>query len=139
MGGERGRSNLGGDLVMDDSLFKKLAGWKGVRVKREEKSAPPSPASAAPPPAPPPPPRLPEFADVPRRAVQGAERLELLHRTEASAVADDRIFSVGLDAGTSGIRVAVHNEFHGATTLFDFGPNLAGGTRFSMPAVAAVR
>lgn len=54
-------------------------------------------------------------------------------------VAEDRWFSVGIDAGTSGIRVAAHDEFHAHTTLFDFGPNHAGGTRFSLPAVAAIQ
>lgn len=53
------------------------------------------------------------------------------------SVESDRYFSVGIDAGTSGIRVAAHNEFASTTRLHDFGRNRAGGTRFSFPAVAA--
>jgi hypothetical protein len=56
----------------------------------------------------------------------------------ADDVAEDRVFSVGIDAGTSGIRVAIHDESKKRTTLYDFGPNRAGGTRFSFPAVVAV-
>jgi hypothetical protein len=56
--------------------------------------------------------------------------------TSPDEIADDRFFFVGVDAGTSGIRVALHDEFHSTTSLHAFGPNDGGGTRFSFPAVA---
>jgi hypothetical protein len=48
-------------------------------------------------------------------------------------LADVRSLFVGVDAGTSGVRVAVRDEYSGRTGLFDFGPNKVGGTRFSFP------
>jgi hypothetical protein len=45
---------------------------------------------------------------------------------------------VGIDAGTSGIRVAVRDEYSGRNALVDFGPNAAGGTRFSFPTTIGV-
>jgi hypothetical protein len=51
----------------------------------------------------------------------------------------DPVLFVGIDAGTSGIRIALREVFEPITRLFDFGANRAGGTRFSFPAIVAVR
>ena len=64
--------------------------------------------------------------------------LELLPEFDADRHRDEDVFHVGVDAGTSGLRVATTHELSGHSTLFDFGENLAGGTRFSLPALAAV-
>jgi hypothetical protein len=45
---------------------------------------------------------------------------------------------VGIDAGTSAVRIAIYEDRADRRTLYDFGPNPAGGTRFSLPAVVAV-
>jgi len=52
---------------------------------------------------------------------------------------DERSFHIGVDSGTSGIRVASFREDHERARLFDFGENLAGGTRFSFPSAAGVK
>jgi hypothetical protein len=53
-------------------------------------------------------------------------------------VDSDRHFFVGIDAGTSGIRVALRDEYAQKSRIFDFGANRAGGTRFSFPTAIAV-
>lgn len=57
---------------------------------------------------------------------------------EQDDVPDDRYFFVGIDAGTSGIRVALRDEFSQETRLFDYGENPVGATRFSFPTAVAV-
>lgn len=47
-------------------------------------------------------------------------------------------FRIGIDCGTSGIRIATYDEVTDRIRLFDFGENHAGGTRFSFPAVIGV-
>jgi hypothetical protein len=75
--------------------------------------------------------------------IAGLEPLVPLHSVarpiafRADAGTDSFLF-VGIDAGTSGIRVGVRDVFEAGTRLYDFGANEAGGTRFSFPAVAAV-
>jgi hypothetical protein len=51
-------------------------------------------------------------------------------------LSEDSVIHIGIDAGTSGIRVASQAEFTEGFGLFDFGPNRAGGSRFSLPALA---
>jgi hypothetical protein len=58
---------------------------------------------------------------------------------DPATVRDDAFFSVGVDAGTSGLRVACHHELTRDFRIHDFGRNPAGGSRFSFPAVAGVR
>lgn len=53
-------------------------------------------------------------------------------------VLPERVFSVGVDTGTSGLRVASKSEFTEEYCLFDFGENKAGGSRFSFPALIGV-
>lgn len=78
---------------------------------------------------------LPSLAEVPvRKIAQPSWIAELLH-CFPETTPRDRFFSIGIDAGTSGIRIAIHDEFQARTTLFDFGRNYAGGTRFSFPAI----
>lgn len=54
------------------------------------------------------------------------------------AIEHDRHFFIGIDAGTSGIRIGLYDEYADETRLYDFGENAAGGTRFSFPVIAAV-
>lgn len=49
------------------------------------------------------------------------------------------VFNIGIDVGTSGIRVASFDEDTDRIRAFDFGPNEGGGTRFSFPAVVGRR
>ena len=53
----------------------------------------------------------------------------------AEHVSEDQVHFVGVDAGTSGIRVAAWNEYREDYHVFDFGENKAGGTRFSFPSL----
>lgn len=128
---------------MDEQTLRKLAEWTGGKASRATRPPPAAavtlPPAAIPPRAEPPAPERSRssFAHVPRRAIHGTGHFDLLS-ADSREVPDERFFSVGLDAGTSGLRVAVNDEFQARTTLFDFGPNRAGGTRFSFPAVAGV-
>lgn len=106
--------------------------------QRRPPSKPASPTPATPPAAPPPAP-LPSFGDIPVREVTPPAWLSGLLTSPTEHVPEDRFFSVGVDAGTSGIRVALYDEFHAGSTLFDFGENQTGGTRFSFPAAVGCR
>ncbi len=66
------------------------------------------------------------------------EKWERLLVVSPGEVAENRFYSVGVDAGTSGIRVAAYHELSGEFSLYDFGENVCGGSRFSLPAVAGV-
>jgi hypothetical protein len=79
---------------------------------------------------------LDELPGVPPIQPKRAPWFDGLLETPVDDVAPDRFFFVGIDAGTSGIRVGLHDELNKQTTLYDFGRNPAGGTRFSFPALA---
>lgn len=62
----------------------------------------------------------------------------LLAEFDPTTMSENDVFHVGLDVGTSGIRIGCTNSFTGQVSFFDFGANLAGGTRFSFPALVGI-
>jgi hypothetical protein len=73
------------------------------------------------------------LSDAGISTVPPSNMLEVLlsHRDNAE------ILIVGIDAGTTGVRVALHDTLEEDFFVFDFGGNSAGGTRFSFPAVVS--